>query len=110
MSTPVGVLSHLLCRPRFGVGNILTQLVLLGKGRHGNTVSWEPITHLCPCGAGGRINQRGGAAETQLGHPSFIAKSRVKASVGTHSPRREQQETLVFKGHSFICLCLLSRY
>lgn len=58
MSTPGGVLSHLL-RPRFGVGNTLIQLVLLGREGMEILVLGKPSL-TCPlCGAGDRINQKG---------------------------------------------------
>lgn len=58
MSTPVGILSHLL-RPRFGVGNTLMQLVLLGREGVEILIFGNPSLTCPPCGAGGRVNQKG---------------------------------------------------
>lgn len=73
---------------------------------HGNTVSWDPITHLSPL-CSWRQNKPEGDAESQPGGCS-IAKSRVKAGVGPYTDLGgSSRRPLVFRSHSFICLYLL---
>lgn len=80
MSTLVGVLSHVLRRPWFGVGSTLMQLVLLHRKVMEILFLGNPsLTCLPPppCGAGDRINQKGPLKPNQGATPLLSPGSRL---------------------------------